>query len=231
LSDAGNSETQNFSISIPRGSYIADAITRFVSGLDTGKGINVNIQETNSGQVINNIIDGPFNIGIIRYQTDYENYFLDYLNEKQLRYEPVWEFEYLVVMSENHPLKSKEKLDYQELRTYTEITHGDTFIPYLMPNGSRAEEAVKTTNCIYVNERCSQFDLLAAVPTTYMWVSPIPDKWLNRYKLVQRKCKAYGHKFKDVLIFPKDYKLTELDRRFIDKLSEVKNEVSFREYR
>ncbi|MDF2512286.1 MAG: putative transcriptional regulator [Herbinix sp.] len=232
LSDSADLDIQNFNISIPRGSYIADAITSFISELDQSKGIQVNVQETNSIQVINNIIDGPFNLGIIRYQTEYENYFVDYLSEKQLRFEPIWEFEYLVLMSEKHPLASNEKLEYQELKKFIEITHGDNSIPYIMQSSSvKPDAATKSSKSIYVYERCSQYDLLSTIPTTYMWVSPIPDKWLLRYQLIQRKCKASGQRYKDVFIYPKDYKFTELDRRFIDKLSEAKNEVTFKYYK
>lgn len=231
LSDAADSDMQSFNISIPRGSYIADAITSFVAGLDQSKGMNINIQETNSIQVVNNIIDGPFNLGIIRYQTEYENYFIDYLTEKQLKFEPVWEFEYLALMSERHPLARKENVEQQELGDYTEITHGDTAIPYLMPNtGGKTELPAGTSKCIYVYERCSQYDLLSTIPTTYMWVSPIPEKWLKRYQLVQRRSRAYGKKYKDVLIYPKKYQFTELDLEFVNKLYQARNEVSFREY-
>lgn len=231
LSHPQCADIQNFTITIPRGSYIAEAVTSFVSELDSTKGIHVNIQETNSVQAINNVIDGTFHLGIIRYQIDYENYFVDYLEEKQLRFEPIWEFEYLALMSEKHPLASSEKLDYQELRVYTEITHGDTVIPYLMQNNNMKTNKNDKTKCIYIYERCSQYDMLSTIPTTYMWVSPIPEKWLQRFHLIQRKCKASGHKYKDVLIYPKDYKLTVLDRKFIDKLSKAKNEVSFKEYK
>lgn len=230
LSNPGSADVQNFNISIPRGSYIADAITRFVTELDQEKGINVNVQETNSLQVINNVIDGSFHLGIIRYQTDYENYFVDYLTEKQLRFEPLWEFEYLALMSENHPMANSDKVDFKELREYTEITHGDTAIPYIMQNNIKSNQYEKR-KCIYIYERCSQYDLLSTIPSTYMWVSPVPEKWLNRYHLVQRKCKASGNRYKDVFIYAKDYKLTALDRKFIDKLSEAKNEVSFNEYK
>lgn len=231
LSNTANTNKQNFNISIPRGSYIADAVTNFVSELDDSKEININLAETNSMQVINNIIDGPFKLGIIRYQIEYENYFFDYLTEKQLRYEPLWEFELLALMSENHPLAHNEKIDYKELKEYIEIAHGDTAVPYLMQgNGMKAENSTQSSKIIYVYERCSQYDLLSTIPTTYMWVSPIPDKWLDRYHLLQRKCKASGHRYKDVFIYPKDYKFTTLDRKFIDKLSEAKNEVSFKDY-
>jgi DNA-binding transcriptional LysR family regulator len=232
LSDSASTNVQNFNISIPRGSYIASAFTSFVSGLDEGKGINVNVQETNSMQVISNITDGPFNLGIIRYQVDFEKYFLDYLADKQLSYELIWEFEYLAVMSEKHPLAQQEKLSYQELSEYTEIMHGDIVIPYVTQNNTgKADTITKTSKRIYVYERCSQFDLLATLATTFMWVSPIPEKWLKRYDLIQRKCNGYDHRYKDLLIFPKGYKFTELDKRFIDNLYKSKNEVSFTEYK
>lgn len=232
LSDTTNTNSQNFNISIPRGSYIADAITRFVAELDESKGIYVNVHETNSFQVINNIIDGPFNLGIIRYQTEYENYFIDYLTEKQLCYEPLWEFEHLALMSVNHPLAQRENVDYKELREYTEISHGDTFIPYLMQgNNLKPNKIPKTSKQIYIYERCSQYDMLSSIPNTFMWVSPIPEKWLTRYNLIQRKCRASGHRYKDMFIYPKDYRFTDLERKFIDKLSEAKNDVTFKDYK
>lgn len=231
LSDSADVDIQTFNIAIPRGSYIADAVTSLLSELDQSKGVNVNVQETNSVQVISNIMDGPFNLGVIRFQTEYENYFKDYLTEKQLKFETVWEFEYLALMSEKHPLAEVEKVDYQELKQYTEITHGDTAIPYIMPNNSIiADMPSKTTKCIYVYERSSQYDLLSAIPTTFMWASPIPEKWLKRYQLVQRKCKTLGNTYKDILIYPKNYKFTELDRKFVNKLFEAKNELTFCEY-
>ncbi|MDF2472683.1 MAG: putative transcriptional regulator [Anaerocolumna sp.] len=232
LAESANTNTQNFSISIPRASYITEAITRFVADLDESKGINVNVHETNSIQVINNITDGSFHLGIIRYETEYENYFFDYLTEKQLCYEPIWEFEHLALMSAGHPLAQCEKVEYKELREYTEISYGDTAIPYLMQsNNSKMNYSSKNSKHIYIYDWSSQYDILSSIPTTYMWVSPIPDKWLSRYNLIQRKCKASGHRFKDMFIYSKDYKFTELERRFIDKLSEAKNDVSFKEYK
>jgi DNA-binding transcriptional LysR family regulator len=189
------------------------------------------VKETNSLQVINNVIDGPFNIGIIRYQIEYENYFFDYLTEKQLRYEPIWEYELLVLMSEQHPLAQNEKIHAKELDDYTEISHGDNTVPYLMQGGSvKVNGSANKSKNIYIYERCSQYDLLGEIPTTYMWVTPIPEKWLERYHLVQRKCKASGNRLKDVFFYPKDYKFSELDRKFIDKLYASKNEVAFKEY-
>jgi DNA-binding transcriptional LysR family regulator len=222
-----DAECQSFKISIPRGSYIASAFTRFAAGLDTDKEIDVYVQETNSMQAISNVADEGFSLGIIRCQTDYESYFLDYLEEKRLASEPIWEFEYLALMSRRHPLASAKKVVFDELVQYIEIVHGDTAIPYLPAVKVRKSDAKK---CIYVYERCSQFDLLSSIPKTYMWVSPIPDHFLDLYGLVQRKCHAANHKYKDLLVYPKGYEFTALDRQFIDRLFASKNEVAFRQY-
>jgi len=222
-----NTERQCFRISIPRGSYIAHAFTRFVAELDADKEIDVNVQETNSMQTITNVAEGQFDLGIIRYQIDYENYFLDYLAEKSLQFEPIWEFEYLALMSQQHPLASSEKVRYDALSQYIEIVHGDTVVPYLPANKVQRTEAKRR---IFVYERGSQFDILSHIPKTYMWVSPIPDSFLMLYGLVQRKCHAANHKYKDQLICRKGYAFTAQDRKFIDHLYASKNEVAFNQY-
>jgi DNA-binding transcriptional LysR family regulator len=222
-----NAQRQRFRISIPRGSYISHAFTRFVAELDADKEIDVNVQETNSMQTIANVSGGQFDLGIIRYQIDYENYFLDYLEEKNLKHEPIWEFEYLALMSRQHPLATADKVIYDELSQYIEIVHGDTVVPYLPASKIRNSEAKKR---IYVYERCSQFDMLSHIPKTYMWVSPIPDSFLKLYGLVQRKCPAANHKYKDLLVYPKGYSFTAHDKKFIDQLYASKNEVAFQQY-
>jgi hypothetical protein len=83
---------------------------------------------------------------------------------------------------------------------------------------------------IYLYERFNQFDLLTRLPATYMWVSPIPDKLLKRYGLVQRKCVFLNNRYKDVLIYHKGYTFTVLDKKFIDKIFESRNEVSLKQY-
>jgi hypothetical protein len=221
-----NDEKQSFKVSIPRGSYIAKGFAKFAAELDMEKEMDINVQETNSMQAINNITDEHFDLGVIRYQTVYENYFLDFLEEKKLSFEPLWEFEYLALMSIAHPLAVAQKVQYSDMMQYVEIVHGDTFVPYLPPAKIIKNEAKKRI-CVY--ERCSQFELLSNIPRTFMWVSPVPEDLLIRYELVQRKC-ASDIKFKDLLIYPRGYQFTTLDKKFIDKLFAAKNEVAFKQY-
>lgn len=228
---SGEEEVQKFSLAMPRGSYIATAITNFVSELDQTKGIDLNILETNSMQTINNVAEGKFNLGIIRYQVVYEQYFKDFLKEKQLRSETIWEFEYLALMSRTHSLADAQEIKPSDLEQSIEIIHGDTIIPYLSQEKNRAQKTSSVKKRITLYERGNQFELLSHIPTTFMWVSPIPAEMLERFDLVQRKCRFQGNKYKDLLIYMQDYRVSSLDKRFIDRLYEAKNEVSFRDYR
>lgn len=222
---------RRFKLSIPRGSYIANGFTEFVAALPMTEGIEITVNETNTLKTIENVVNRGYNMGIIRYRKDYEDYFEKYLTNIKLEYETIWEFEYVLVMSECHPLASKSVICGNDLKDYVKITHGDIEMP---GNGKDTREERPQppgeTNAgektIYVYERGSQFDLLTNVPTTYMWVSPLPEKHLSQYHLVQRACKMPNNLYRDVLIYRKDYQLGEYDILFQKKIYESKVEVA-----
>lgn len=227
LSRPDHLDVQQFNISMPRGSYISDAITKFVSELDLQTSIDINVQETNSTQVIRNVAEGRFNLGIIRYETVYENYFLDYLKDKQLCHEPFWEFDYLALMSRDHPLSGKALVSPEDMsKDSIEIVHGDTSIPYLSSVAQQVDSPKPIKRKIVVYERANQFDLLSSVPQTYMWVSPIPQVTLERYNLVQKRCEKDAlSPSKDLIIYKSGYEFTQLDKIFIDRLHDAKKNV------
>ncbi len=231
LRDAADPGRQVFSLTMPRGSYIAGGFVKFVSELTFDKDIEVRLKETNSVQAILGVAGGDFQLGIIRYQTVNENYFLDFLTEKGLRYEPIWEFENLVLTSAKSPLASLETVRPEDLAEMIEIVHGDAVVPYLQTVESRPRPQGKSVKHVYLYDRSTQFDLLAEIPQTFLWVSPIPEETLKRFRLRQRRCIPGPPRYKDVLIYSKQYRLTELDTHFIDKLYEAKNKVAFKEYR
>lgn len=223
----GGRDKQRLGICVPRGSYISHAFAQFAAGLDRGREIDVNFHETNSMDAIRSVADGAFSLGIIRYQTEYEGYFLNFLQDKQLKHEPVWEFEYLALMSKLHPLANRGTVRLEELREYVEITHGDSSVPYLTMGG---DEDGHTPKRIYVYERGSQYDLLTHVTDTFMWVSPVPEIYLERFGLVQRACAAARHTYRDALISPKGYQKTPLEEEFIRLLLRVRDEVQNKLY-
>lgn len=207
----------NFSILIPRATYIAYALTEFIRDYSTNENININIKETNSIEVVNSITVGEYNLGIIRFETNYDQFYMSLVNEKNLRFEPLWEFEYKLLLSAENDLNDKEEVLEEDLVDMLEIVHGDTSVPYL--SSAYYDKNVRRSNKrVAVYERGSQVDILSRVPNSYMWVSDIPDEFLKRNGFRIATCKDRHKKNKDVLIYRKDYKLTEYDRALIQGL-------------
>lgn len=221
---------QQTKVSIPRGSYISTSVARFVDSLDPERDISVNLRETNSIETVINVAENNYNFGIIRYQTVNEKYFIDFLKEKQLEYDLLWEFECMVLMNAEHAMANDEELDYEKLkRTSIEIVHGDNIIPYIsVPEVKNTEEDEgKRIKKVYVYERGSQFELLKNCKRTFMWVSPMPKVTLATIGLVVKKCKMDNNCFKDVIIRRKGYKFSETDTKLLNKIYESRNEIAF----
>lgn len=222
-----HSQKQAFSISVPRASYIACAFRRMVASLDQDREIEVNYKETNSLRAVNNIVQNNFSLGIVRYQAVFEPYFMDLLKQKNMHSEEIWTFEYAALMSVRHPLAQKDTLTFEDLAPYTRILHGDPYVPSLPLSEVQRQDAQQNLKkCVYIYERGSQFELLCDAPGTYMWVSPIPQQLLDRYQLIQRRCKEANRPHKDVLIYPKGYRLTDVDKKFIAELYSARDKVA-----
>lgn len=213
---------QKFSICVPRASYISDAFANFSTQMKL-QPAEIFYQETNSSHVINNVLNAEYKLGILRYAENFDKYFKASLEEKGLTYELITEFTYQLIMNRNSPLASCGEIRCEHLRDYIEIAHADPFVPSLPLAEVKKEELPDDiARRIFVFERASQFDLLAENEQTFMWVSPVPDKTLQRYGLMQRKCVDNTRVYKDMLIYRKDYKLTELDQCFITELCNSK---------
>lgn len=222
----GTNAKRQFSISVPRASYIADAFAEFSKKLDPKSETEIFYKETNAYRVINNILKEDYKLGILRYNENYDGYYKALINEKELTSELIVEFRYVLLMSRDCPLYKLSNITFDDLKSYIEIAHGDPYVPSLPLSVVKKEELPDHDGCrIFVFERCSQFELLAKNPNTYMWVSPTPEDLLERYGLAERICNDNKRKYRDVLIYRKDYKLSDLDRMFIEELMKSKRKV------
>jgi len=218
----GSPKKQKFSISVPRACYISEAFAQFSKSL-TKDAAEVFYKETNSQRTIHNMINHDYKLGIIRYAENYDKYFNAMLEEKGFQCELVTEFTYSLIMSADNPLSKKENVTFADLADYIEIAHADPYVPS-MPLSKVVKEELPDNidRRIFIFERASQFDLLTNNTETFMWVSPVPQTLLNRYNLVQKKCSENKKKYKDVLIYKSGYKMTNLDKQFINELCESK---------
>lgn len=216
-----------FSVSIPRASYIAYSFTKFVRSLGDGQ-LDIDFKETNSLETIGSVAEHEYNLGIIRYPVEQEEYFLRLLYERDLQHHLLWEYEPLLLFSREHPLVNRERIGEADLTSSTLLEHGDRIHP--AARTSPLDAAAPAARRIFLYERGSQFDLLHSLPNAYIWVSPIPGDVLDRHQLAQRRCCRPPHPTRDVLLYPRGYVFTELDKAFIAELTRTVQELSEMEY-
>lgn len=209
---------RRFSVSVPRATYISEAFAQFSKNLPK-ESVEIFYKETNSSRTIKNITYDDYKLGIVRYAENYDKYFKSMFDEKGLTYELISEFHYVLLMKKDSPLATLREIHFSDLENLIEIAHADPYVPTLSAAKVKKEELPDNVNRrIFVFERASQFDLLSENSDIFMWVSPIPQKVLDRYSLVQRECVDNKKIYKDVLVYKKDHKLTELEKSFITEV-------------
>ncbi len=223
IQDAAN---QVFSLAIPRSNYISSAAAKFYCTFDNHREIELDIRETNALSVIDAVADGRFVLGIIRFRTEDEDYFLKNLAEKGLQYENLWQSGYVALMHSSHPLAGNPKLAAEDFAPYIEVSFGDDFVPYVRSSGCSGKSDTLNSKHILVYDRAMQLDLLRESPLAYAWEAPVPKEVLERNGLVQRKCRN-SREFKDLLISRSGYRYSKLDRIFINTLTLQRNEAAY----
>lgn len=219
----GEAKKEQFSISVPRTSYIAHAFAEFSKKVGHYEKTELFYKETNALRAVKNILEQDYHLGIVRFACKNSENFKKMFEEKGLVFETITEFTYRLVMSADHPLAALDEIHYADLTPYTEIAHADPYVPSLSMAAVKKEELPNNTNHrIFVFERASQFELLSENPSTFMWVSPVPARVLQRYGLVQRACSDNTKKYMDLLIYRRDYVLSEMDKLFITELCQAK---------
>lgn len=112
------------------------------------------------------------------------------------------------------------------MKYFIKIAHADPYVSSLpMIELSKTEFIDEISRRIFVFERASQFELLSKNEETFMWVSPIPHDVLERYNLVQVECADTAKIYKDLLMYRSNYRLSDLDKDFITRLSESKRSL------
>lgn len=211
-----------FSLSMPRNSYISLAFSNFIRNIGKQDSMRVWIKETDNAETLKNVESGEYRLGILHYQPASEKYYEKRTRAAGLFTEKIFTSPMKLLVSRQNPLASLKKITPESLLEYTKITFGgDSYEPG--SEDGKKEEAMSPAKIIYTFERASQLELLCENPEAYMWTTPVPEEIRNRYGLVERKPEWLKGRLSDSLIYQKGYSLTPWDRKFLDELNAVKS--------
>lgn len=214
-------------ISVPRASYISSAFCDTIHEINSISSYSILFKESNNMNIINDVMTNGYSLGIIRIPIELEAKFKKLLTKKQLSFQEVWNFRYNIVFSKEHPLAQKEDIHLCDLKDYTVLIHDDEYVPFVSNDEiQKHTPSYDAKNKILIQERGSQFDILSSITDSYMWVSPIPDKMLNKHELIMKKCNDNNQVFVDLIIYRANKEFYPAEKMFIKNILNTKCELS-----
>lgn len=211
IENLGNSRqaAERFYICMPRSAGILNMAADYLSTLPPGQPLDAVLRECHVRQAFDFIDSGEADVAVIRFRSEYQDYFQDQASVRGLTFRELSGFLYRVVLRRDNPLAGKARLTLQDLAGLTEISHGDTF-------RTRRQESEASSRRIYSVDRHAQLALLQRLPDTFMWLTPTPPEELDARGLVQRDVADNRIQYKNALITLSPGLLNEIERGFVD---------------
>ena len=204
-------------VMIPHATYASYAAVDFLKEAAGADQLRIHIREGGSMEALDFVLRRGYHLALLRYAAEDDDHYIHYCARRGLKMEPVMEFEYQLLTNRDGPLAKHEVKDLSELNHYMEIMHDDFQLPG-EDGGDGVRWHVNDSRRIHVYERCSQFSILQQLPSAYMWASPMPQRALDQFHLVLKKCPAQRQVMRDVLVYPDHGALRSEEQAFIDLL-------------
>lgn len=215
-----------FSFAHTRSLYVAMAFNNFLTQINNEKAVEINYKETNAMKVIKRVVENGYKMGVLGYSSEFEAIFNSVLKEKGLEQKEISTFSRVVVTKKNNALDNLEQIFLKDLQGFTQILYGDPYVPTMSGTDVKNSEFVTVTDKnVYVYERSSMFEYLDSLDGSFAISAPLPNDVLLKYNLVQRKINDYDKLYKEILIYKKGYKFTELDNMFLSQLDLIKTSM------
>lgn len=196
---------------------------RFSRKLSLDEPAEISFMETNAQEAISAVSRGDCSIGFVRYSTELKNHFEELFDEKKLISETVAEFSPSLITKKDSSLGKLGKISAESLKGYIEIAFGNSFIP-VTADTKKFDQSGNLDKRILVYDLITGLSLLENIPNSYMYTSPLPKSITECYGLTSKTTNSRGFTCKDTLIYRREYKLSELDKRFITEVCSAKRE-------
>ena len=109
--------------------YASYAAVDFLQQAARSEQLRAHIRESGAIEALDFVLRQGYHMALLRYAAEDEDYYLRYCQRHGLRQEPIMEFSYLLLTSQDSPLARRQVQNLDELNDYIEVLHGDTHLP------------------------------------------------------------------------------------------------------
>ena len=196
-------------VCIPRSAAMLDLTAQYLAGLPQAEPVDAVIRECHARIALETLASGETEIGVIRFRSEYRDYFDEQTSARGLSFELLSKYHYLVTLNQSHPLAGRKSVMRAELDGLPEIVHGDTFRQSGQPDQHVSRK-------IYTVDRLAQLSLLEKLPNSYMWASAMPERCLRRWGFVQKICSDNQIVYHDAIAFNAQYNMSEIETELLE---------------
>jgi len=209
LADDPAHPAQRLSLALPHTGLALQCFSRLVGELSPWEPLNITLREMGAAQAIAAVADGTLRMGVLRWPVPLAQQQAEALQGKSLAWQPIREYDALLLFSSQHPLAQRDGLAPAQLAGYPRVRYGDEEdFPQPAP---QAEQG--TSSSLQVFHRAALLQLLRLLPSAYCWSAPEEADALQAHGLAQRPC-AGAARWQEVLIYPAGYRLSPLEQQF-----------------
>lgn len=198
-----------FRVCLPRSQFYRELTRQYLQSVSPAEPLEAVIRECHPRQGLEFLNNCDVDIAVIRYATEYQAYFEEQAQSRDLRLTPLKQVEFQILFSENDPLSQNGLLTRQNLEKRTEILHRDIFCP-----------SQKGQRTIYIIDQLAQFQMLQTMPGSYTWSEPLPEAFLHRYGLAQLPCND-GFCYQDALVYKPQCAMSQLETGFLNRIMDT----------
>lgn len=196
-----------FRICLPRSYEYVDRTQRYLCKRMAGNGIDGYIQECHPRQAVEMLDNGLVEIAIIRYGVEYQDYFSEQAQARELSLQRLSQTEYRILVDKKNSLSKRPTLSADDLDGFVEIFHRDTFYS--------AVSEKRDLNQIYTVDRMAQWQLLKKIPNSYMWSEPMSQEALNLMQLSMHSYQSGGNIYQNALLYKPRCAMSDVEKDFL----------------
>lgn len=199
------SPTQRFSFCVPKAGYVPKFAAELAKKLPEA---DIECITADFPAAAEKLSEGLCSIAAVRCPDSSRDFFAALANEKNLRAEPLYSSEYVIVTSEKSPLVGLSDISPSDLSRLVRISCDDDSFADIP--AARKMTLSSVSDCL---------ELLKYLPLSYMLSAPLPKEKSELYGLVSQKYPASG--YTDLILYPHGYKPDEYTSEFVTALKRI----------
>ena len=222
-----SSQSTVLRVEASRAAYAAAAISDVMNMFPAPDGdISIHIMETSMPKVLEDIANGKCDIGVVRIPVGYSDMLMARIQSKDMVNRSVKEYTLKLLMRADHPLAKYDDVPFELLKEYPEVIYDDGE-PDMVRRASinPALEISPGGKKVYIHDRGNQLTVISNMKDAYMWVSPLPQRLVERVGLVVKECSFAVNLNRDIVMYRKISENNPLIKDCVDRIIRFANDI------